>query len=121
MSGLWTAQQREWLQAMGHQVFSFASGQVADTPLIENEAAEPVRAAAPSVNRDPAPARPPRAPATTPGNDRLMQALLRAAGAHVDAAVVTALVPDTAQLRGNAATKRALWPRLRALRRGRPV
>lgn len=118
MSGLWTAQQREWLQAMGHQVFAFAATQ--DAPVVENEAPVPVRPASPT-DRDRAPARASHMPGTPPGSDRLMQALLRAAGTHVDAAAVIALVPDTTQLRGDAAAKRALWPRLRALRRGRPV
>ena len=54
--------------------------------------------------------------------DVLLQALLRAAGRHADSpdlpAVLRAL-PATATLRGNAAAKRALWPRLRRLRSGR--
>ena len=121
MSALWTPQQREWLQAMGHQVFALTSAQPAEAPVVENEVPAPARPAAPSVDRGQAPARPSRMSATQSGSDRLMQALLRAAGAHVDAAAVIALVPDTKQLRGNAAAKRALWPHLRALRRGRPV
>lgn len=120
MSGLWTTQQRDWLQAMGHQVLALTSAQTADVPAVENEVPAPVRAGPPSIDRDRTPSRPSRPPAASAG-DRLMQALLRAAGTHVEAAVVIALVPDTAQLRGNAAAKRALWPRLRALRRGRPV
>ncbi|MFD0739076.1 hypothetical protein ACFQZQ_07260 [Lysobacter koreensis] len=46
----------------------------------------------------------------------LLRALARAAGRR-DPADVAALVPDPVALRGNPAAKRALWPRLRALRR----
>jgi hypothetical protein len=57
------------------------------------------------------------APAAVP-DDALLHALLRAAGRDVDAADAAALCREwmpTARLRDPAA-KRALWPRLRALR-----
>lgn len=54
--------------------------------------------------------------------DALLQALLRATGRNAESpdlpAVLRAL-PATAALRGNAAAKRALWPRIRKLRSGR--
>ena len=46
-----------------------------------------------------------------------MQSLLRAAGGADETRVIE-IVGDIATLRGNAAAKRALWPRLRALRKG---
>ena len=52
--------------------------------------------------------------------DPMLDALLRAAGrsrASADAAMLARTWPDPASLRGNAAAKRALWPRLRGLRR----
>jgi hypothetical protein len=52
--------------------------------------------------------------------DPLLHALLRAACRHRDSADLSQLLsslPRTDSLRGNAAGKRALWPRLRQLRR----
>jgi len=52
-------------------------------------------------------------------DDPLLHALLRAAGRGPDApdlARVLQSLPPTAGLRGDAAGKRALWPRLRRLR-----
>jgi len=54
--------------------------------------------------------------------DALLQALLRAAerdAGSADLPAVLRALPATATLRGNAAAKRALWPRLRRLRSGR--
>jgi hypothetical protein len=54
--------------------------------------------------------------------DRLLQALLRAAGRDAgsgDLPMVLRTLPATATLRGDTAAKRALWPRLRALRKPR--
>ncbi len=60
----------------------------------------------------PAPAR--SVPDPAPSGDRLMQALRRAArGRELGPAL-----PPLDQLRADAAAKRALWPVLRALRRG---
>lgn len=47
----------------------------------------------------------------------LQRAVLRAAGSR-DSTAPDALLAAAASLRANAAAKRALWPRLRALRRG---
>ena len=127
MSELWTAEQREWLHAMGHVVWSVAP---ADALAAERQpdveapvAAGPrgaMREAAELLARQERPARPtparPAAAARAPG-DRLLQSLLRAA-AGADEARVIETVGDIAALRGNASAKRALWPRLRALRKG---
>ena len=49
----------------------------------------------------------------------MLARLARAAGMHPDALLAHAeVVAAAARLRGDAAAKRALWPRLRALRRG---
>jgi hypothetical protein len=56
-------------------------------------------------------------------DDPLAHALLRAAGRGPDSADAAALLrglPSLAVLRGDPAAKRALWPKLRALRRGTP-
>ncbi|MDI9238759.1 alanine acetyltransferase [Lysobacter sp. LF1] len=115
MNGTWSAQQREWLQAMGHSVFQLAGVDAPDEAPARTPDA--LREAAGLVPESARPVR--RAEAARPaGNgDRLIQAVLRAAGAGADSAAVLALVPDAAALRGNAAAKRALWPRLRGLRR----
>lgn len=65
-------------------------------------------------------ARAPRADEVVP-DDPLAHALLRAAGRRADAADAAALLrglPPLAALRADPAAKRALWPKLRALRRG---
>ena len=54
--------------------------------------------------------------------DALLHALLRAAARNVDSPDLSAVLralPPTATLRGDAAAKRALWPRLRQLRGAR--
>lgn len=65
-------------------------------------------------------ARAPRAADIVP-DDPLAHALLRAAGRgpeSADAAELLRGLPPLATLRADPAAKRALWPRLRALRRG---
>jgi len=76
---------------------------------------------------DPSPAAPERPRAPSPRSrpasrlpDRLHFALIRASGCNPNAegaAEIFAQWPASSELRGNAAAKRALWPRLRALRR----
>ncbi|MFT3761069.1 MAG: alanine acetyltransferase [Pseudoxanthomonas sp.] len=76
----------------------------------------------PAIARD-EPARtavaaPRRAAAGLP--DRLHMALIRASGINPNAPEMAAIIaqwPTSAELRSNPAAKRALWPRLRALRR----
>ncbi|RDY68850.1 alanine acetyltransferase [Lysobacter soli] len=127
MSEPWTAEQREWLQAMGHTVWSIAPAEAlaAERPPESNEDrsrddAAPssgprgaMREAAALLARD---ERPTRVAPARPQGDRLLHALMRAAGG-ADEASVMQLAGDIAALRGNASAKRALWPRLRALRR----
>jgi DNA polymerase III psi subunit len=55
--------------------------------------------------------------------DRLHFALIRASGCNPNAegaAEIFAQWPSSAELRGNPAAKRALWPTLRKLRRPNP-
>ena len=103
MNAPWSAQQREWLQALGHDVLMRAAA--AASPET-SRAAESSAGAAGST------------PGTAYADSPLVRALLRAAGRD-DIAVLAAWLPDPATLHGDAAAKRALWPRLRALR-GKP-
>jgi hypothetical protein len=82
--------QREVLEALGHVVYRMAP--------TESSAAEAQR--------------------VSPIEDALLRALLRAAARDVvtDDAVAVLHTAPLASLRGNPAAKRALWPRLRALR-----
>ncbi|KQQ78731.1 alanine acetyltransferase [Xanthomonas sp. Leaf131] len=94
-------------------------------PAVAHAAAPAVRRTAPA-----APAEAPRAPNTAPSAapprrsrvglpDRLQIALLRASGCNPGDPNTQALMATwpLAELRGNPAAKRALWPQLRALRR----
>lgn len=119
MSTLWSPQQREWLHAMGHQVW--ALGQAGDVSAEANAGeadatAADARREAAAMLRDEPVRRPPPARAPAAG-DRLLAAVLRAANRGQGDRAVAALVPEPAALRGNAAAKRALWPSLRGLRR----
>ena len=103
----WDPFQREVLEALGHTLFVRAEAGGIGAPA--------------AATRPPAPAAPQPAPApvpaaTTGAAEPLRQAIARAAGIAVDA-----LPPDLplASLRGNPAAKRALWPRLRAMRGAR--
>lgn len=87
MSAPWDAFQRDALAALGHDVYRQA------------DAAPAVPAMAPDA-------------AGSGAQARLLGALARAAGVPVDGLPG---LPPLAQLR-SAAAKRALWPRLRALR-----
>lgn len=107
MSAPWSAEQREWLQALGHPAMALAGSAPAAMPD------EPVRAA-------PAPASAVGAPSNI---DALFRALLRATGQRAAEAeqVLRPLAIELAALRGNPAGKRALWPRLRRFRRRAPT
>jgi hypothetical protein len=91
----WSPQQQSMLSAMGYTLYRQAG---TDAPPAA--VSQPVAAAS---------MRPPPA-------DRLLQALVRAAGGRDPASLP---LPPLDQLRGDALAKRALWPRLRALRRQR--
>ncbi|MET4730154.1 hypothetical protein ABIE09_003972 [Lysobacter enzymogenes] len=122
MSGLWDAQQRQWLQAMGYSVLALAGDENAATGAAEAPApGEAVRSQASqnaeNVRGDAGRRAPPAAAARGQGaGDALLRNLLRAARREPGDAEVLALF-DPAALRAPAA-KRALWPSLRALRRG---
>lgn len=104
MNAPWSPQQHEWLQALGHDVLVLAAAGGGTEPV--PPAASSTRAAV-SV----------RGPVgNESGESPLLRAVLRAAGRR-NAGELAAWLPDPASLRGNAAAKRALWPRLRALRR----
>ncbi len=109
MNAPWSPQQREWLQALGHEVLMLAGAQapaeLAPPPAPADLPATEARVA--SASRGPTAA----AAAESP----LLRAMLRAAGRR-DVGDL-AWLPDPVTLRGDAAAKRALWPRLRTLRR----
>jgi hypothetical protein len=86
MTAMWDSFQREALTALGHVVY---------------------QAAGPALNASAL-----QRGATDDGAPPLLQALARAAGVPVERLVD---LPPLEQLR-NAAAKRALWPRLRAMR-----
>ena len=146
MSLPWTAEQCEWLRAMGHAVFVAGAPmlQPANEPLEESAVKQADRGdvAVSAVPPAPAPAahaverprrtppveavreeRDPPTPPTMPpaaGLRTLHRALLRAAGqrtARAAEAVLQELGVDTAAVQGDAVAKRALWVRLRARRR----
>ena len=100
----WSAQQHEWLQALGHDVLVLAPSAGIGT------AAEPER-------NDRIAAATPNAARTVASVSPLLRALALAAGRSDQDPEVLATVADLAALRGSAAARRALWPRLRALRK----
>lgn len=135
---LWSAEQQEWLSALGHTLYVQGplpvaaletappppQSQVLPVPAVPARRAPPAPAArpvantsieGPSIERTPAP---PRRATGLP--DRLHFALIRASGCNPNAegaAEIFAQWPSSAELRGNPAAKRALWPALRKLRR----
>lgn len=127
MTGLWSAEQREWLEAMGYAVLTTRTADPAVEPATSVAASVPaaggVRSPAParSAPRSAAPAVERAAPRSAPATDTpLLRAVRRAAGLRPDETHPTLAELDLSTLRGNAAAKRALWPRLRALRGGAP-
>lgn len=130
-SPLWTAEQHGWLAALGHAVYVRGAlpevvAEVAPAASVVSERAPAppprARAAPPSVSTTPAREAAPtarRPAARLP--DRLHIALIRAAAINPNAPGMAELIaqwPASSELRGNPAAKRALWPRLRALRKG---
>lgn len=138
---LWSAQQREWLQALGHPALALAGAPEAAPPArqepqavsartdVEPRASAPERrperpaeratTATPATPTTPTTPTTPATPARS-GDDALLRAVLRAAGRRPDAPPDEAVLNlyDAATLRGYPAAKRALWPLLRSLRRG---
>ncbi len=90
MNPSWSPQQREALEAMGLPVYRMASA----TPPMPSETTDVASTL-----------------------DPLILAMLRAAGRGRDAAPLARDWPPPQTLRGDPQAKRALWPRLRALRR----
>jgi hypothetical protein len=116
----WSPLQREILDAMGlmpmQLLASAPSGVIADSSAAASSAASPGLAGAAQPGRSPQ--SPGRAADVAPaGLDAMTRALLRAAGAPQARDAVLALCPAPQALRGDPRAKRALWPRLRALRR----
>lgn len=102
--GDWSAEQQRLLAALGYTLYRPVT---AAAPAVENDRDRPQPAAA---------AAPPPPPAPPPRSARLLDHLRLAAGGHDPAR----LAIDLSALRGDAAAKRALWPRLRTLRRTPP-
>jgi hypothetical protein len=112
----WSVEQRRLLQGLGHDLM--VHGRIWPTPapaIASVPTPAPARASAAAPNRTSPFSREAEAPrAAAPAQTaRLMEALRRAAGG----ADVAALAGDLDKLRREPALKRALWPRLRALRR----
>ena len=108
----WTPLQRETLEAMGLSPYRLASAMPSDETgtTVPTAAAQPSRAE-PRIRTD-----------ATRGDlpQRLVEALLRAAGRGPDAPDREAVLhacPPAQTLRGDPRAKRALWPTLRALRK----
>ncbi|MCL1499605.1 alanine acetyltransferase [Xanthomonas nasturtii] len=144
---MWSDLQVSYLQALGHTVYLDrdaadalpAPVEVAErapmaVPARVERAPQSAAVAVPSARRSApaAPAETPRSPDTAPASapqrrsrvgmpDRLQMALLRASGCNPGDPATQALMASwpLAELRGNPAAKRALWPQLRALRRRR--
>jgi len=115
MSARWSPQQREWLQALGHEVLVLAGTPVPAelAPLAADTCrADPARGSRASTQLPSSPAR----ESESESGSVILRAVLRAAGRR-DIGDLAMWLPDPDVLRGDAAAKRALWPRLRALRR----
>jgi hypothetical protein len=129
---LWSAQQQEWLAALGHTLYVPGPLPIAtpETPAPQVPPQASPAAPAPTRRAPSAPAAVPAANTSTPPRraaaglpDRLHFALIRASGCNPNAegaAEIIAQWPASAELRGNPAAKRALWPTLRKLRRPKP-
>lgn len=116
MTAPWSQQQREWLQALGHEVLMLSQGSMApaDAPS-EPQADAAIAAGTAGPARRDIPTQ-----STATSDAPLLRALARAAGRQPQDHELQQVLPDLATLRGNPAARRALWPQLRALRkRGR--
>ena len=100
----WSAEQQRLLQALGHDLMVHGT----QWPVVGAVVVGVASAAMSPARSIAAEAAPTRADAS-----RLQEALRRAAGGND----ISALVDDIEELRNQPALKRALWPRLRALRR----
>lgn len=121
---LWSPQQREWLQALGHPPLSLVERDApVDAVSPQREAAGEAPPPQPPTAGEPAFASRVPPGAAQPAVDALDRALLRATGlpAPEAALALLSLGVDPAALRGDPAAKRRLWSRLRQLRRSRPA
>jgi hypothetical protein len=131
----WDAQQREWLAALGHDLLALALAPADTGARVGAPAAlaprEPERPAERDSARERSSERPveraaaasgpmPATAARAPVGSALLRALAQAARRAPDDGEFLRALPPLASLRGNPAARRALWPRLRALRRGAP-
>ena len=110
----WSPEQQRLLQALGHELM--VHGVSWPTRAAEAEASTPAAPAKPIRKAPAAPSEVTAAATAAPARDgaeRLREALRRAAGGGD----VSGLIEDLERLRREPALKRALWPRLRALRR----
>ena len=114
MNAGWSSEQRRCLSALGYTMLrpvdAHADVQGGAATAIDHMASVSVR---PAQGR-----------AADAATDPMLRALIRAAGldpSRIDAEQWQRVqrIPSLAQLRNNAAAKRALWPQLRALRRER--
>lgn len=101
---LWSAEQREWLQALGHDLLELT----------------PIGGAGVAMSAPVAMPLPARGVEATPSPDALLRALLKAARRQ-SPGELGALLPDPSALPREPAAKRALWPQLRALRKQVPA
>lgn len=146
MSALWSPQQREWLQALGHRVLVLAGDEtvIVEDPSVvpatrradersdqrpDRRLDDPIDQSNPSARSAPVPTAQGR-PATNEGNATpaapsvaagpLHLALRRATGQRTTRAaegMLRQLRADADALHGDAVAKRAFWLRLRALRK----
>ena len=116
-SPLWSRQQREWLQALGHPPLMLVDrqaivsvGPARPEPQLAAEAPQAATAPVAPDSRPPVP--------TSQPDDGLQRALLRATGLPAVEAgkLLQSLNVDAAALRGDPAAKRVLWSRLRRAR-----
>ena len=113
----WSAGQQRLLRALGHDLMVHGTQWPPSNVAPQSIPAAAMAAAVNSTARSfpkaalagPAAAK----PGASTGNQRLQEALRRAAGGND----ISAFVDDIEKLRNQPALKRALWPRLRALRR----
>lgn len=114
MNMSWSAEQREWLRALGYELLACApqASDRADAPVIDTGATPVAAEAMRSVGT----ARPSPVSRHAEGPiDPLLRAMLRAA--RTDALdEVRTIAGDVLRVRTDPAVKRAAWPRLRAMR-----
>ena len=107
----WSAEQQRLLQALGHDLMVHGT----QWPAVGVGAAVGAALAAKPLENSIAAKAAPTVGAPTPAHSmgKLAEAVRRAAGGSD----ISGLIDDMERLRNEPALKRALWPRLRALRR----